>query len=98
MAGHLLITPTAEHLQIVKKFNDINKLNEAKCFDKKKMDVREYAQLLPIEEFNMDEETGLKDEFVLSYWKFAEKEYESDIVYEIHIDKNAQINAVYLVS
>ena len=47
---------------------------------------------LPVKEYNMDEETGLKDEYVISFTP-SHMEY----IIEIHLNSEGKINQVYLV-
>jgi hypothetical protein len=55
--------------------------------------INTYYQVLPVNEYFMDEEHGKIDKYVIYFYKLDEDEYS----YEVHYDKDLKVNQVYLV-
>lgn len=95
MAGHLPIGKGGFDLLIGKgkpfKRKDILMLNDFQREFNEKLGC--YTQKLPTNEYRMDEEHGKKDHFVVYFYKRDDYEFS----YEIHLDKDLNINEVYLV-
>ena len=51
------------------------------------------VQKLPVVEYRMDEEHGKTDEYVIYFYKLDVDNYS----YEVHLDKDLNVNEVYLV-
>ena len=93
MAGHLPLVATDFHIKLVEEFKNNLTLQRAKFFDRIKIEGYEgYFQRLT-DEYNMDEETGLKDSHIFFYCG-NEK---NDEYFEIHLDERLKVNQVYLV-
>jgi hypothetical protein len=95
MAGHLPIGKAGFDMLIGKgkpfKRIDILRLNDFQKEFNEKLGC--YTQKLPTNEYRMDEEHGLKDHFVIYFYKPDEAEFS----YEVHLDNQLKINQVYLV-
>ncbi len=52
-----------------------------------------YMKRLPVDEYRMDEEHGKKDHFVIYFYKSKVDSYS----YEVHLDKDLNVNEVYQV-
>lgn len=95
MAGHLPIGKGGFDLLIGKgkpfKRKDILMLNDFQREFNEKLNC--FTQKLPTNEYRMDEEHGKKDYFVVYFYRHSE----SDFSYEVHLDKDLNINEVYLV-
>jgi len=93
MAGHLPLVLTNFHIELVEEFKKNFRLQRAKFFDRIKVKgFKGYFQKLPLE-YNMDDETGLKDSHIFF---FCGNEL-NDEYFEIHLDDRLKINIVYLV-
>ena len=92
MAGHLPIPTTGEHLDIVRKFKAmVGDIKNAKMFDRHKLTDDFHPYILRLSaDYEMNEEHGKVDDEIISY---NTMEYS----WEIHLDKNDEINQVYLV-
>ena len=91
MAGHLPVKNTMFRLallelakQCLKDVKENFKRVQLERFDKYK------TYRLPVEDYNMDEETGLIDSEVIAVSR------EEDTL-EFHLNKDGKINAIYLV-
>ena len=95
MAGHLPIGKGGFDLLIGKgkpfKKLDITRLNDYQREFNEKLNC--FTQKLPTNEYRMDEEHGKKDHFVVYFYRTNEPEFS----YEVHLDKDLNINEVYLV-
>ena len=91
MAGHLPIAKTAEHSNLLLELNKIKRIQSLPHFIRVKGSNGTFMNL-PVKEYNMDEETGLKDEYVIS---FTQSHMEH--ILEIHLNDEGKINQVYLV-
>ena len=93
MAGHLPIGQAGFDIvfkHVVKRIH-ITRLNN---FQKEFVDkLGCYMQRLPVHEYRMDEEHGKKDHFVVYFYKLDVDNYS----YEVHLDKDLNVNAVYHV-
>jgi len=93
MAGHLPIGQAGFDLCIKKIFSK-KKIKEMidfeRSFDEK---LGCMVQKLPVNEYRMDEEHGKKDFFVIYFYKNDIDNYS----YEVHLDKELNVNEVYLV-
>ena len=95
MAGHLPIG-RAGFPTLVKNGFKMEHVKKLEHFKKEKcMGVN--IQRLPVDEYRMDEEHGKVDEEVLSYWEDEVEGENEQPTYEIHFDKDMNINEVYLV-
>ena len=94
MAGHLPVKKSGFPRVISNSFK-MEHLKKLEHFKKEKC-LGYNIQRLPVSDYAMDEEHGKVDEEVLSFWK-DEVEGEDQKVYEIHFDKDMNINEVYLV-
>ena len=93
MAGHLPLATTNFHVKLVEEFKNNRTLQTAKFFDRIRVEGFEgYFQRLT-NEYNMDEETGLKDSHILFYCGNEQ----NDEYFEVHLDERLKINQVYLV-
>ena len=91
MAGHLPIATTAEHSNLLLELNKIKEIQSLPHFMRVRGTNGTFMNL-PVNEYNMDEETGLKDEYVIS---FTPSHMEH--ILEIHLNSEGKINQVYLV-
>jgi|LakMenEpi03Aug12_release.lakeMendotaPanAssembly.Ray.scaffolds.fasta_scaffold387112_1 hypothetical protein len=95
MAGHLPIGKGGFDLLIGKgkpfKRKDILMLNDFQREFNEKLNC--FTQKLPTKEYKMDEEHGKKDHFVIYFYRHSETNFS----YEVHLDKDLEINEVYLV-
>ena len=95
MAGHLPIGKGGFDLLIGKgkpfKRLDILRLNDYQREFNEKLNC--FTQKLPTNEYRMDEEHGKKDHFVVHFYRLEDPEYN----YEVHLDKDLNVNEVYLV-
>ena len=89
MAGHLPIEIDITHTKIVSSFKKKHKIKELDYF-KRIQHGKGKMYRLPLDEFNMDDETGLVDDEVIAL------EYEDKII-EYHLNKNQKLHQVYLV-
>jgi len=89
MAGHLMQPINAKHQERV-KIALLMKIGEKKPFERNKMGSGWYQLLTP--EYQMNEEHGLVDDLIFCYIP-----KERDKSFEYHLDKDKNINAVYLV-
>jgi hypothetical protein len=89
MAGHLPIAFKGVHKTRV-KIALLFKIWEKTPFEKHKLGNGWYQLLTP--EYNMNEEHGLVDDLIFAYTP-----PERDRTYEYHLDKDKNINAVYMV-
>jgi hypothetical protein len=93
MAGHLPLVTTDFHVKLVEEFKNNRALQTAKFFDRIRIKGFEgYFQRLP-QEYDMFEETGLKDSHIFFY---CGNEM-NDEYFEVHLDEKLKINQVYLV-
>mgnify|MGYP006277674053 CR=1 FL=1 len=95
MAGHLPIGKGGFDLIIGQgkpfKKKDILMLNDYQREFNEKLGC--YTQRLPTKEYRMDEEHGKVDHYVVYFYKTNDHNYS----YEIHLDKDLNVNEVYLV-
>lgn len=89
MARHLMQAINAKHQERV-KIALLMKIVEKKPFERNKMGSGWYQLLTP--EYQMNEEHGLVDDLIFCYIM-----KERDKSFEYHLDKDKNINAVYLV-
>lgn len=100
MAGHLPIPTNKFHEGLFFACKHSKKLREAKYYERIRLEnsYGGYFQRLPVEDYNMDEETGMIDREVYSFVPDDENSYE---IYEIHIghgyNGELKINQIYLV-
>ena len=92
MAGHLPIATTKEHSSLVIELNKIKRIQDLPHFLKVNGSKGAFMRL-PTEDYNMDDESGFVDEYVISHTKYGNM----DEILEIHLDKEGKINIVYLV-
>lgn len=93
MAGHLPVGPAGFELVIKKNFSK-KRIREMVDFERnfdEKLNC--YVQKLPANEYKMNEEHGKKDIFVIYFYKLDVDNYS----YEVHLDKDLNVNEVYLV-
>lgn len=91
MAGHLPVKNDMFRLALLteakKELKDVTE-------NFKRVQLKQFpkfnAMRLPVEDYNMDDETGLVDSFVIAVSR------QEDIL-EFHLDKNEKINQIYLV-
>lgn len=95
MAGHLPIGKAGFDMLIgtgkAFKKRDIVYLKDFQRVPNEKLGC--HVQRLPVNEYRMDEEHGLKDQYVIYFYKLDDSGYS----YEVHLDKDLKINEVYLV-
>jgi hypothetical protein len=91
MAGHLPIATTDFHLGLVKLMKSMKPIKETKEFDKVKFNDKKYFMRLS-KDYAMDEEHGLVDDEIVSF-----VDLDKDHILEIHLNKDENINQVYLV-
>lgn len=91
MAGHLPVKTTMFRLALIEEAkNELQDIKE----NFKRVPLTRFkkyrAMRLPVEDYNMDDETGLEDSSVISV------ERDKDIL-EFHLDNKGKLNAIYLV-
>jgi hypothetical protein len=96
MAGHLPIPTTKEHSSLVLELNKIKRIQDLPHFLKVEGSKGTFMRL-PTEDYNMDDESGFVDEYVISHTKYNNESGNMDELLEIHLDKEGRINIVYLV-
>jgi len=90
MAGHLPIPTNRVHNARIKRAMELN-IASQKPFERIKLPNGGYYQNLT-KEYEMNEEHGLVDDFIFCYVPKS-----MDKIYEYHLDKKGNINAIYLV-
>tara|TARA_Y100000592_G_scaffold91293_1_gene151209 strand:+ start:618 stop:908 length:291 start_codon:yes stop_codon:yes gene_type:complete len=95
MAGHLPIGTGMYPKQMLDLFGlTKEKIESEELFKRNYIDELEvHYQVLPVNEYCMDEEHGKVDKYVIYFYKLDENDYS----YEVHYDKNLKVNQVYLV-
>ena len=95
MAGHLPIGKGGFDLLIGKgkpfKKLDITRMNDYQRVYNEKLGC--YTQKLPTTEYQMNEEHGKVDKYIVYFYKTDDYEYS----YEVHLDKDLNVNETYLV-
>lgn len=91
MAGHLPIATKVEHTKLVLELNNIKRIQSLTELMRIKGSNGTFMKL-PVKDYNMDDETGLKDEYVIS---FTPSHMEH--ILEIHLNDRGDINQVYKV-
>lgn len=91
MAGHLPVKQTMFRLALLELAKEC--LKDVKE-DYKKVQLEKFDKYktmrLPVEDYNMDDETGLVDDDVIAVVR-------DEDTLEYHLDKNGKLNAIYLV-
>jgi hypothetical protein len=93
MAGHLPIGQAGFDQSIKLQFT-AESIEGLTDFERRNDILKDIiVQKLPVNEYAMDEEHGKTDKYVLFFYKLNDHQYS----YEVHLDKNLNINEVYLV-
>ena len=91
MAGHLPVKQTMFRLALLELAKEC--LKDVKE-DFKKVQLEKFDKYktmrLPVEDYNMDDETGLVDSEVIAIVR-------DEDTLEYHLDENGKLNAIYLV-
>jgi hypothetical protein len=93
MAGHLPIGQAGFDQSIKLQFT-VKAIEGLTDFERRSDILKDViVQKLPVDEYRMDEEHGKVDKYVLYFYKLDVGDYS----YEVHLDKDLNVNEVYQV-